>query len=241
MAITFYKFGAQWGIADPSPFCVKLESFFRLNDIPFEAKNFEMEYMKKAPKQKFPFVEFENGELMGDSTLIIERLSHEKKIDMNGALTNAQKAQSHIFCRMLDEATYFGLLYSRWVDDKGWAVISNLFFDKVPSFLRGIISSKARKDVTKSAWMQGTARHSQEDVYAMICKDLDALSACLGDDEWFFGAPEPTLLDIWCHANVINVIEPPIENSVKTHAKTLQNLVDHAHRFQALVYGKDTA
>lgn len=236
MSLKFYKFGSQWGIADLSAFCVKLENFLRLHNIPFEEKNFKMEYLKKAPKKKFPFIEFPNGELLGDSSLIIERLCQEHNIDLSKDLTVEQKAISHAFCRMLDEATYFGLLYSRWIDEKGWNVISPIFFGSLPALLRGYISSKARKDMISSIWKQGTARHTQEEVYASVCADLDALSDLLGKDEWFFGQNKPGLLDICAHANIINLTRVPIENEIKAHVMTRANLCDHAERFQELVY-----
>lgn len=237
MSLKLNKFGPNWGIADPSPFCVKLESFLRLNNIDYTVGDHDMNRLfKEAPKKKIPFVEFEDGERMGDSTLIIERLSKEHGIDMDLVLTDEQKAMSYVYRRMIDEALYFNLLYTRWGDDDGWAVLEPLFFGSIPGFVRGIISSKIRKGVLKAARNQGVARHSKEEIYTIACRDLDALSSLLSSDEWFFGTDNPTLLDLWVHASVINIIIPPIDNTVKAHCLTLQNLCDHAKRFQALVY-----
>ncbi len=118
----------------------------------------------------------------------------------------------------------------------GWTVLEPEFFGEVPQFVRGIVSAYIRKGVIKKAHEQGTARHSQEDIYAMACRDLDSLFVLLGDDQWFFGAKKPGLLDLWVHASVINIIKPPIENAVKGHCLTLGHLCDHADRFQRLVY-----
>ena len=99
MAVTLHKFGPQWGLADPSPFCVKLESFLRLNNIPYETKNFDPKSTyRKSPKKKVPYVVFESGEVMGDSTLIIERLCKEHTIDMDRSLTTEQKASITTGC-----------------------------------------------------------------------------------------------------------------------------------------------
>ncbi len=237
MSLKLFKFGPNWGVPDPSLFCVKLESFLRLNNIEYTLGDFDIKKtLGEAPKKKMPFIEFENGERMGDSTLLIEHLSTERGIDMDSGLSDKDKAISHAYRRMIDEATYFNLLYTRWCDDVGWAVLEPEFFGEVPGFIRGFISSKIRKDVTKKAYDQGVARHSQEEVYQMACHDLDSLSALLGDNQWFFGSEKPTLLDIWVHASVINIIKPPIENAVKAHCLTLSNLCDHANHFQELVY-----
>lgn len=243
MSLTFYKFGEAFGLPDPSPFCVKLESFLRLNHIDFRLGDFDIKTtLNKAPKKKMPFVVFENGEAMGDSTLIIDRLSRERNIDMEEGLSAQQKAQSHAMRRMLDESTYFCGLYARWIDDAGWAVIKPMFFGDVglPKFLANIISKKIRSDVIKSAKGQGIARHTTEEVYDHAISDYQALSDLLGKDQWFFGADKPGLLDIWAHAYVVEMIDPPIETSMKKRLLEMDNLVQHARRFHGLVYG-DTA
>ncbi len=238
MTLTLYKFGPQWGISDPSPFCVKLESFLRLNEIEFKFGGKDIrKSLGNAPKKKLPFVVFENGESMGDSHMIIRHLCDTKNIDMNAHLSDEQKATSHAFCRMLDEATYFVALYSRWVDEPGFSVVRDIFFAPVPAFLRGRISEKFRQGKIKALYRQGTGRHSREDIYAAGARDMNALSTLLGDDEWFFGSSKPTLLDIWAHAFVIQVIAPPIDTPLKEHTLFLKNLCDHANRFQEKVYG----
>ena len=98
MPIRLHKFGEAWGIADPSPFCVKLDSFLREADIAYEAVPFEgRRSFAKAPKGKLPFIEDEDGTIVGDSTLIIERLSRQRRIDMDEALDDRQKCVSFAF------------------------------------------------------------------------------------------------------------------------------------------------
>lgn len=240
MGITLHKFGEAWGLSDPSPFCVKLESFLRLNDIAFQSIDFDPKTtFKKSPKKKVPFVILENGQLMGDSTLIIAHLSKERNIDMDKDLSKEQRTQSHAFRRMLDESFYFSALYSRWQDDIGWNAVKPFFFadSGMPKFLQDLFAEHIRKGVLKTIYLQGTGRHSQEEIYAHGTQDLQALSDLLGANQWFFGADKPGLLDLWAHAYVIEIIEPPIETVLKTNAFQMDNLVSHARRFQELVYG----
>ena len=134
MPIRLHKFGEAWGIADPSPFCVKLESFLREADIAYEAVPFEgRRSFAKAPKGKLPFIEDEDGTIVGDSTLIIERLSRQRRIDMDEALDDRQKCVSFAFRRMLDEHFYWMGVYSRWIDEPGWSTIRPLFFAQSPA------------------------------------------------------------------------------------------------------------
>lgn len=242
MPVILQKFGPQWEIADPSPFCVKLESFMRLNNIPYDTKEFNPKSTyQKSPKKKVPYVTFENGEVMGDSTLIIERLCHEQNIEMERGLTPEQKATSDAFRTMLDEGFYWPAVYSRWQDERGWSVIKPIFFPGSPAFLMNLLAGHIRRSMIKNIYAQGTGRHSEEEIYAIGTKMLKSLSDLLGHNQWFFGQNQPGLLDIWSHAFVINIIRPPVETQLKANTLEMKNLCRHAENFQKLVYNGGNA
>jgi glutathione S-transferase len=83
---------------------------------------------------------------------------------------------------------------------------------------------------------QGTGRHSREEIYALGSEDVQALSRLLGDDTYFFAANRPTLLDLWAHAFVAEIVAPPIDSQLKTATLALANLTDHFQRLQARLY-----
>jgi Glutathione S-transferase N-terminal domain len=50
------------GIADPSPFCLKLESFLRESNLPYEIVPFDRRQgLARAPKGKLPLIEDRRG------------------------------------------------------------------------------------------------------------------------------------------------------------------------------------
>ena len=53
MTLTLYKFAPQWDIDDPSPFCLKLESYLKLADIAYEAPPFDVSMFRKRLKGNF--------------------------------------------------------------------------------------------------------------------------------------------------------------------------------------------
>ena len=238
MPIKLHKFGEAWGIADPSPFCVKLESFLREAGIAYEIVPFEgRRSFAKAPKGKLPFIEDEDGTSVGDSALIIGRLSERRGIDMDAPLDDRERCVSFAFRRMLDEHFYWVGVYSRWLDEPGWSVIRRLFFAGIPRPIRPFAVTLARRQVKTALHAQGTGRHSRDEIYAVGSEDMRALSRLLGDDAYFFAADRPTLLDLWAHAFVAETVAPPINSPLKSATLALTNLKDHFQRLQARLYG----
>jgi glutathione S-transferase len=237
MPVRLHKFGEAWGIADPSPFCLKLESFLRETKIAYEVVPFDRRRsFAKAPKGKLPFIEAEDGAIVGDSTLIIARLSQQRGIDMDAPLDDRQRCISLAFRRMLDEHLYWVGVYSRWLDESGWSVIRQSFFAGVWRPLRPFAVAVARRRVARALHAQGTGRHSREEIYALGREDVQGLSRLLGDDAYFFAAERPTLLDLWVHAFVAEIVAPPIDSPLKTATLALPNLTDHSQRLQARLY-----
>ena len=237
MTIKLHKFGEAWGLADPSPFCVKVESFLREANIAHEAVPFDpRRSFAKAPKGKLPFIEDEDGTVVGDSSLIIARLSKQRGIDMDAPLGDRERSVSFAFRRMLDEHLYWVAVYSRWYDEPGWTVVRSSFFARIPWPIRPFAVPLARRRIARALRAQGIGRHSREEIYALGSEDLQALSRLLGKDTYFFAAKQPTLLDLWAHAFVAEIVAPPIDSPLQRSALAFPNLVDHFHRLQARIY-----
>ena len=238
MAIKLHKFGEAWGLADPSPFCLKLENFLRGAKIDYEAVPFNpRQSFRRAPKGKMPFIEDQDGTLIGDSTLIIGRLSQRQGIDLDAPLDGRAKAVSHAFRRMLDEHFYWVGVYARWCDEPGWSIIRDRFFARMPALARPLATAMAKRGMVRALQAQGVGRHSREEIYKLGTADMRALGALLGDDLWFFGADNPTLLDLWAHAFVAEIIVPPIPSPLRDATVALPNLCAHVERLQSRLYG----
>ena len=242
MAIKLHKFGEAWGLADPSPFCLKLESFLREAKIDYEVVPFDpRQSFRRAPKGKIPFIEDEDGTLIGDSTLIIGRLSQRRGIDLDAPLDERAKAVSHAFRRMLDEHFYWVGVYARWCDEPGWSMIRGRFFARMPAWVRPVATAIAKRGMSRALQAQGVGRHAREEIYKLGTADMRALSDLLGDNRWFFGTDEPTLLDLWAHAFVAEIVVPPIPSPLRDATLALPNLCAHVERVQSRLYGAGSA
>jgi Glutathione S-transferase len=239
MTIKLYTFGEAWGLADPSPFCLKLESFLRETGLAYELEPFDLfRTFRRAPKGKLPFIQDEDGSHVGDSSMIIDRLSSRLGIDLDACLDERQRATSHAFRRMLDEHTYWVVVYARWLDEPGWTIARNLFFADLPSLLRPAVAAWSRRRLSQVMQAQGLGRHSRDEIYALGIGDMKALAQLLGEDRYFFSVEQPTLLDLWAYAFVAQIIVPPIDSPLQCATATLANLVRHCERMGSRLYGR---
>ena len=114
--IIMHKFIPAWGISDLSPFCVKLETYLRMANLPFETVIGDTQ---KAPKKKLPYIEHD-GQMIGDSDLIIAYLKEAFGDQLDADLTPEERSLSVAFQSMIDEHFYFVLIYWRWQEERNW-------------------------------------------------------------------------------------------------------------------------
>lgn len=226
--IKLFQYPTDWDLPNVSPFCMKLETYLRLAQIPYEiVTNTDP---RKSPKGKLPYID-DNGIVVADSTMIIEYLKNKYSDALDSRLTPAQKATGLVVQRMLEEHLYWVLIYSRWVDDEGWEKIKPIYFDELPPFMKAFVPELIRRQFIKVLQNQGVGRHHRDDVYQMGREDVSALSTLLDDQNFILGN-EVTSYDATVYAFVANIIGVPIESPLKEHAKTLPNLVSYCDRMK---------
>ena len=71
--IKLYQFAPAFGLANASPFCMKLETYLRMAALPFEIPCATLSHLQKAPMGKMPYIEDE-GRTLADTTFIIDYL-----------------------------------------------------------------------------------------------------------------------------------------------------------------------
>ncbi len=128
--LTLWQFPPCFGLPSPSPFCMKLEGFLRLADLPYRTA--ALTDLREAPKGKGPFIE-EDGRRIGDSALVIDHLEARHGIDLDRGLDPAARAIAHGFGVMLEERTYFALVFNRWMEEPNWPVVRDTYFGDLPA------------------------------------------------------------------------------------------------------------
>lgn len=230
--IELFKFKPVGNLPDPSPFCMKVETFLKMAAL--EYRNVEINDPNKGPKGKLPFIQ--DGEnVVGDSSLIIEYLTDRYSPAIHRDLNKQQNAIGHSLTKLLEERFYWIVVYSRWIDDRCWPSIRDEFFGSLPKPIRFPLAGWVRKRVKRDLRGQGIGRHSQDEIYAMGRQDLQSVSDILDANDFMLGN-NPTQFDCSVHAFVATAIQFSLDTPLKAFGLTLPNLVDYNDRMNGLYY-----
>ena len=233
--IKLFTYGPRFGLADLSPFVLKVDVYMRFAKINFETKA-DYRNSRKAPKGKLPFISDEN-EIIADSEFIICHLEEKFAVELDSKLTDKEKSIAYLLGKSLDENLCWYLVYSRWASNDTWSYIKKAYFSSMPFPLSIIVPTVARKEVLKTLYKQGTGRHSKKQVLALTERTLSALSLTLGDKEYFFGN-EPSTFDATAFGFLAQFICVPINNEANNVAHSFTNLVEYCDRILGKYYPK---
>ena len=151
--IHVYGAPPAFGMITVSPFSIKLETYMKMAGI----TNYQFHPMlgaKKSPTGKVPFIKYnESGQFVSDSSLIIEHFKKTIGDPLNAKLDSKQRAVSLAWQRLIEEHLYFCVLHYRWVDQIGFAQVSDEILKKAPAAIKCIatccVLPKIRKQQKK--------------------------------------------------------------------------------------------
>lgn len=210
--IELHQFARVRG-ANPSPFCAKVETYCLLAEVPVKPRSV-MPF--KAPRGKLPFI-VDNGQTIPDSDRIIEHLKKTYGDPLDGELTEGQRARGHLLKQTLEQSLYFVAIHARWVDDKNWPSIRDMFFGGMPPVLRQIVPVLARRGVVKSLHGQGYGRNPESEIYQTGAADLEAVAWQL-QQQPFAVADQPTSIDATAYAFLDAIVNSPVKTALQESA-----------------------
>jgi len=231
--LKLYGFGAKFGLADPSPFVLKVDAWLRMAEIPYQLIA-GVEYLRQAPKGKLPFIE-DAGQKIGDSFFILNYLKQQYGNPLDASLSPEQLAISRLIIRSLDENFYWCLIQSRWVRDESWPEVKAAFFGAMPFPLKHIVALVARHSTCSAFLKQGMGRHSEAEILAIAEETLSSLSVLLGSKDYFFGE-RPSTLDAVAFGFLAQVILASLDSPLRQLACGYGNLVDYCKRIETRYY-----
>ena len=232
--IKLYKFGPEYGLREFGPFALKLMSYMRLSGIDFDEEI--QGNPTKAPKGKIPYID-DDGALLGDSTLIIKYLKDKYGDPLSDGLSAEQLALGHAVKVMLEERTYWaGMIYPRWVKKDHHKLLASNVLADAPGFLRGAIFGFIARGVVKNAKAQGTALHSEAEVYQLGLDDIKTIETLLGAKDYMLG-DKPAEVDCTVFAFLHGMNAEVFPTPIQAYIKGSLSLQAYLARMEAAVFG----
>ena len=234
VVITLYQPPATSRLPWLSPFGAKVETYLRLVDLPYRTRAGDP---RRNPKGKIPWI-VDDGQMVPDSSDIIDHLKRKYGDTLDRDLTAAQQALALVVKRTLEEHLYWAVVYSRWAAPEGFSKVRAVIIKMMPKFIGPFLVDRViRKQVVASLHAQGIGRHTPADIYRRGNEDLDALSVVLGERAYMLG-DEPRSVDATVYGLLIALWLFPTDNPLKRHMATLGNLVAYTERMHARYFGE---
>ena len=227
-----YHLPGAWGLPSVSPFCLKLDAWLRMADIPHRSVTATTPF--GGPKGKAPWIEHGDKKI-GDSSLIIEYLKAEYQVDPDAHLSPEQKGVAVAIQRLIDENLYWAMVHDRWLKPENWSALKGTVLGGIPAPVRMIMAPFARRGVRAQIVGHGMGIHSAEEIATIAGRDIDALSAILGDKDYFFG-DRPSATDAVVYGQLANIHSVGFASPMKPMIAAHANLVAFIDRFKALYY-----
>lgn len=229
--ITLYNFGAAFGLPDPSPFVMKVETLLKMANLPYRT---DTTGFAKAPKGKIPYMDDE-GVVVPDSTFIRWHIEKKYRIDFDQGLDAARRATAWAFEKMAEDQLYWVILHERWMINANFRKGPAQFFAKIPAPLRPLVIAMVNRKLKSTFHGQGIGRHSIEEMIALASRSIDAIADFLGDKPFFMGS-EPTGVDATMFAFACAVLCPHFETRIRGAAERHENLRRYVGRMTAKYY-----
>lgn len=230
--ITLYQPEPCFGLPNVSPYCMKLEGFLRYHGIAFTMRE---GLPFQGPYKKIPFVDLD-GQRLGDSTAIIDRLLSKHGIEYDPGL---DLPTGLAFQRLAEDHLYWSMVYFRWFDPNVWPRLRAALFAKVPVLIRPLVVFGARKAARRALYGQGMGRLPEAMIIERASTDLAALAHRL--ERWpFIAGARATHFDFSIWAVLSQFINCELDIQLTPIALSHPALVNYLERMNLEIASHNT-
>lgn len=159
--------------------------------------------MSKSKKKKMPMI-LDQGELIEDSTLVIEHLKKKHGIDLDEHLTLEQKAVAKAFQWLCEKSLVDIIIHFRWVDKNNWPRFREVIFHGAPWMVKATIANIMASSIKKTLYKHGIGRFTDTEKLKILEDNLAAISNYLGTKKFFFGDQISTI-DTILYSHLVQV------------------------------------
>ncbi|MFN3231699.1 MAG: glutathione S-transferase C-terminal domain-containing protein [Alphaproteobacteria bacterium] len=237
--LTFYRSGRYGDLGDISPFVYKLETYMRMARIPHETRIMTLSQMlADGVRNMIPFVD-EDGERMGDSSLIIEhfqRMHNDPLGDLS--LPEAEKHKALLIKKLCETELTNIMVYSRWLGSADYRPVAEFANRDREGDELAFAVDKALEGVTALMHTFRIGRYDEETVERLLREDLDCLAFYLGGQPYFLGE-KPHAVDASAFGLLASFMHFPVANRLIKVAREHDTLVAYCDRIKAEFFPSD--
>lgn len=215
-----------------SPFCVKLETYLKMAEIPYEIQ-FSYEN-KKFPRHKLPAIKDEE-KLITDSSFVIDHLREKFGNSVDANLSEDQVALAEVIQRTLEDHLVPMMMMWRWSDTDSWPTWRDQIYALAPAVVRSLVPPLVHKHMKKRLWHHGVARYPKAERLLKVDHSLKALSHLLGAQDFIFG-DTPCTTDAAIFAVIGNIYFDPSLEEASDILEKYPNLIEHINRMLERYY-----
>ncbi|CAJ0604715.1 unnamed protein product [Cylicocyclus nassatus] len=179
--VYLYQFPRSPVVPNLSPFCLKVETFLRANQIKYEVIGSYRQY--RSSRGLLPFVEL-NGQRIEDSQVILWELQRHFKLE--DGLTGTERGTARALERMVDVSTFYALLYDKSVLNAPAFMSRTVSGLPLPGFISNFLAKKFSQTIKKrvNGVLGGLPR---ENLKELLRRDIRAIDDVLQDNKFLFG------------------------------------------------------
>jgi glutathione S-transferase len=219
--LALHSYPDLFGVADNSPFGLKVYAFMRLCGMEFTHRH--ILDASQAPRGQLPCLV--DGDLtIGDSDAIIEYLKRRYHLPIDAALSDGQRNLDLLVRRTLDDL-YWIMSWSRWGDARFWPAFRDALLSAHPSIAPAALE-KARDYNHERYHHQGIGRYEPAEIYQRGIADLRVVADLIGASGFVF-SPEPASIDAAIYGFVANIHFYDIDTPLKRYVRSRPDLVRH--------------
>ena len=234
--IVLHTFGPFMGTADSSPFVMKAMMLLKLARLDYrEARGNPL----RAPRGFLPLIE-DDGQRIGDSTLIRWHIERKYGVDFDAGLSQQQRAHAWAIERLCEDHLYFALLDFRWRDARNFANgLGKYMFSPIPAPVRPLVKRMMIGMNRKRLRGHGLGRHDGAVIAELARRDIAALAAILGDKPWLMG-DSPSGADATVYGLLAAILIPELVSPVRDALRDEPRLVAYVERVTDQVFRAPT-
>ncbi|XGW17130.1 hypothetical protein V3C99_002050 [Haemonchus contortus] len=220
-----------------SPQCLKVETFLKANNIPYEVCPIPP---ARSQHDLLPFIGL-NGEHIADSQIIIKRLKSHFKV--KSLLSPKDEAIARTIERTAENHTLLLMRQVKVIEDTNNMFLKMLiqklgcpdaFLPALTPFVTRIMKQKVRKVITTSI-----GELSVEEYKELLRNDLDTYRDLLGKNQYFFGS-NMSSADCTVFSLLASILYGPSDTYAKeVLQKQYPRLVSYCNHIRDTFYGKD--